>query len=95
MPDDQPNQTLPAWYSRLPPAGQFMLQLGFAGLFAAVFLWQQFEGNRQAREERAILWEEIRSQRVETVAHREEMRRAVDAMNRAVEEFRRQANKQP
>jgi hypothetical protein len=89
FPDQPVALPLPTWYERLGKGGQFFMQLGFAGLFAVVFLWQQYETNRQAKEERAILWEELRTQRIEQRDNREELRKAVDAMNRAVDEFRR------
>jgi hypothetical protein len=104
-PTDPTPAPLPGWYAALPRAGQVLLQLGFAGLFACVFLWQQWTNNNQAAEERRLLWEEIRggqkelqAQRDEAKAQREEMRamrhelhRAVDAMNAGLEEFKRRA----
>lgn len=62
---------LPTWYAALPRAGQVLLQLGFAGLFALVFCWLLYRHEQQAADRERELWKVIREQQAETQRHRQ------------------------
>jgi uncharacterized protein HemX len=88
-PAPQPAPPLPDWYTQMPRAARTYAQLGFAGVIAVVFvcvvgvvlvMFQRLQSQvaDQAREDRSMFREELREQR-------SELKRAVDAMNAAVE----------
>ncbi|MDB5312643.1 MAG: hypothetical protein JWO38_6845 [Gemmataceae bacterium] len=91
-PDDQPASRMPAWMVDLGPGARLWLQAGFAGLVALVFLFlvwvtiSQLQGLQkqlaeQAREDRGMFRDELKSQREELRAAVQEMRRAVDRLD--------------
>lgn len=93
--DDKPD-----WYTALPSWSRVLLQMGFAGLIAGLFVLdsrdrslqlQQFQEDSRllAREDRALFRDELRLLREEQRLQREDQRLQREEMKTAVNEMRR------